>query len=206
MPVRAKVCGITRYEDARTAVGLGVDALGFIFYPKSPRNIHPQAARDIIMRLPPYVSKVGVFVDEDLERVQEVVTRTGIDTLQLHGDESPEYCQRFAMTVVKSFRVGPGQPLPAFDEYPVNGFLLDTWDAAAQGGTGKTFDWSIARRACLKHDNIILAGGLGPTNLQEALDMVQPYGVDLNSGVEVKPGVKNPHKLREAIGVVKAWR
>ncbi|MBD3241300.1 MAG: phosphoribosylanthranilate isomerase [Chitinivibrionales bacterium] len=206
MPVRIKICGITRYEDAKTAVGLGVDALGFIFYPKSPRFVQPQDARTIIERLPPFVSRVGVFVDEDAEKVKEIVAYTGIDTLQLHGNETPRYCTQFRQAVIKAFRVGPGIEEPDFDRYPVNGFLLDTWDAASQGGTGKTFDWGIARRACLTHANIILAGGLGPSNLVEALDAVRPYGIDLNSGVEVKPGVKNPHKLHQAVSAARGWR
>jgi phosphoribosylanthranilate isomerase len=202
MPVRVKICGITRYEDARTAIGLGVDALGFIFYPKSPRAVTLENARDIIRKLPPYVSRVGVFVDEEVDRVNDIVRFTGIDTLQLHGNESPEYCGRFAMTTVKVFRIGAGEP-PDPARYPVNGFLLDTWDQASPGGTGRTFDWSVARRLCLSYNNVILAGGLGPTNLEEAIEKVQPYAVDLNSGVEVKPGVKNPHKMRDALRVIR---
>ena len=205
MSVRIKVCGITRYEDAKAAVGLGVDAIGFIFYPRSPRYVQPEAAREIIKRVPPYVSKVGVFVDEDPQRVHDTIAFTGIDTLQLHGQEDPQYCGRFTVSVVKAFRVGPQTPPIEFDRYPASGFLLDTWDKDSAGGTGKTFDWSIARRACLAHDNIILAGGLGPTNLLEALEAVGPYGVDLNSGIEVKPGIKNPHKMREAVTVARNW-
>jgi len=204
MPVRVKICGITRYEDARIAIGQGVDALGFIFYPKSPRYITPESARDIIRKLPPCVSRVGVFVNEDAERVKKTVAYTGIDTLQLHGNETPAYCDSFTMTTVKAFSVGV-HALPALTEYPVNGFLLDTWDRSSPGGTGRTFDWSIAQRICLRHNNVILAGGLGPTNLKEAIETVRPYGVDLNSGVEVKPGIKNPHKVRDAMRIARGF-
>jgi len=206
MSVRVKICGITQYEDAHTAVGLGVDALGFNFYPGSPRFVEPRVARDIIRRLPPFVAKVGVFVDEDPAKVREVAEYTGIDTLQLHGSETPEYCAQFTQSVVKAFRVARDLPRPDYDAYPVSGYLLDTWDAASKGGTGRTFDWTIAREACVSHANIILAGGLGPSNLQEALEAVRPYAVDLNSGVEVKPGVKNPHKMGDAIRIVRSFR
>jgi phosphoribosylanthranilate isomerase len=206
MPVRIKICGITTWEDARVAAGLGVDALGFIFHRASPRYIAPEAAADIIRRLPPFVSKVGVFVDEEPTAVGEVVERTGIDTLQLHGSESPEYCRRFRIAVIKAFRVAAGGELPRFGEYPVSGFLLDTWDESTAGGTGRTFDWSIAAEACRRQPNIILAGGLGPSNIQEALDAVHPFGVDVNSGVEVKPGIKNPRKMHDVVKIVRSWK
>ncbi len=205
MAPRVKICGITRYEDARIAVGLGVDALGFIFYPKSPRYVTPEAAREITERIPPFVTKVGVFVDEDAEKVHQAAAVAGVDTLQLHGSESPEYCGRFRCSVIKAFRVGVGLPLPDLDSYPVSGYLLDTWDASAMGGTGKTFDWGIARDLCLRHGNVIVAGGLGPSNLREALEALRPYGVDLNSGVEVKPGVKNPHKMGDAVRIARQF-
>jgi phosphoribosylanthranilate isomerase len=205
MALRIKICGITRYDDARVAVGLGVDALGFIFYPKSPRYITPEKARDITERLPPFVSKVGVFVDEEPERAHQVAAIAGVDTLQLHGNETPEYCARFRCCVVKAFRVGTGLPLPDLDAYRVSGYLLDTWDASAMGGTGKSFDWNIARDLCLHYNNIIIAGGLGPTNLREALDAVRPYGLDLNSGVEVKPGIKNLHKMGDAVRIARQF-
>jgi phosphoribosylanthranilate isomerase len=206
MPVKIKICGITKYEDAKIAVSLGVDALGFIFFSKSPRCIHPLDAREIIRRLPPFVSKVGVFVDDDASTIMNIVNTTGIDTVQLHGNEPPSICEELPVTLIKAFPVGPGFDLSSFEKYTVNGFLLDTWSDSQRGGTGRTFDWSIANNAMQKFHTIILAGGLGPTNIREALDSVHPYAVEFNSGVEIKPGVKNAHKMREAITLVKNWK
>jgi len=206
MPVKIKICGITQYEDAKIAVSLGVDALGFIFYPKSPRCIHPLDAREIIRRLPPFVSKVGVFADDDASTIMNIVNKTGIDTVQLHGNEPPSICEQLPVTLIKAFPVGPGFDLSSFEKYKVNGYLLDTWSESQHGGTGKTFDWSIANSAIQKFRTIILAGGLGPTNICEALDAVHPYAVEFNSGVEIKPGIKNPHKMREAVTLVKNWK
>ncbi len=202
--IRIKICGITRYEDAKTAVGLGVDALGFIFYPKSPRYIHPLAAADIIRRLPPFVSKVGVFVDDAAETVASVISQTGIDTVQLHGNETPAFAAGFGCAVVKAFGVGPGFSVAALASYKVSGFLLDTW-SGERGGSGTTFDWSIARAATQLYPNIIVAGGLNPSNIRDALENVTPYAVEFNSGVEIKPGVKNHYKMRDAVAIVKGW-
>jgi len=206
MPVKVKICGITQYDDAKTAVSLGVDALGFIFYPKSPRYINPLQAREIIKRLPPFVSRVGVFVNEVSETIKEIARQTGIDTVQLHGSESPSMCGQLPFTLIKAFPVGPDFDVSLLDEYPVNAFLLDTWSDSTPGGSGRTFDWSIAKIAAQYHHNIILAGGLGPTNIAEALETVQPYAVEFNSGVEIKPGIKNPRKMRDAVAIVKNWK
>lgn len=206
MRTRVKICGITRYEDAKTAVGLGVDALGFIFYPKSPRRLTAAQARDIIRRVPAFVTCVGVFVNEDVESVLTIIEQTGISTVQFHGEETPEYCSRFACPVIKAFSVQPGFDTAVLDAYDVSGFLLDTWDAKARGGTGKAFDWETAKVLTARRDNVILAGGLNPTNLEEALTRVRPYAVDLNSGVEIKPGIKNPQKIREAMAIIRNWK
>jgi phosphoribosylanthranilate isomerase len=205
MSVRIKICGITRYEDAKAAEGLGVDALGFVFYNKSPRYIRPEDAAVIIRQLPPFVSRVGVFVDEEIDKVVAIARATGVDTVQLHGTESPRYCSKMPLPVIKAFSIEPSTDLSLLGEYSVAGFLLDTWTAGMRGGTGRTFDWSIARSACIKHDRVILAGGLNPTNIEEALETVQPYGIDISSGVEIKPGIKNPRKMRDAVLVVRAW-
>ncbi|MFW5774671.1 MAG: phosphoribosylanthranilate isomerase [Chitinivibrionales bacterium] len=205
MAVKIKICGITRYEDARIAANLGVDAIGFIFYPKSPRFIQPADARDIITRLPPFISKVGVFVNESVDTTNTVVSRFGIDTVQLHGDEPPDMLDRIQAPVVKSFSVGPDFDLNVLFEYKPAAFLLDTWDKEKRGGTGKTFDWNIARAATSQTTPIILAGGLGPSNIEEALHNVTPYGVDISSGVEIMPGVKNPHKMKDLVKKVKAF-
>jgi phosphoribosylanthranilate isomerase len=205
MPVRIKICGITRYGDAKAAEGLGVDALGFVFYPKSPRYIAPQDAAAIIKQLPPFVSRVGIFVDEEIDEVVTVARATGIDTVQLHGTESPRYCSKIPLPVIKAFSIEPSSDISLLGRYDVAAFLLDTWSSRLRGGTGKTFDWSIARSACLRYDRVILAGGLNPTNLEEALETVQPYGIDISSGVEIKPGIKNPRKMRDAVQIVRAW-
>jgi phosphoribosylanthranilate isomerase len=205
MTIRIKICGITRYEDAKVAAGLGVDALGFIFHPKSPRYIAPEAAALIIKQLPPFVSRVGVFVDEEIEKVVSIARATGIDTIQLHGTESPRYCLKLPLPVIKAFSIDPTSDLSLLGQYDVAGFILDTWSADRRGGTGKTFDWSIARAATAKYQRVILAGGLNPQNIEEAVSTVLPYGVDINSGVEIKPGIKNPRKIRDAVQIVRAW-
>ena len=207
MPIKIKICGITNYDDAKNAVSLGVDALGFIFYQKSPRFIHPIAARDIIRKLPPFVAKVGVFVDDTEETIQAVFGQTGIDTVQLHGSETPEFAHRLSCAVVKAFAVKSGFDVGALSQYQVAGYLLDTWSdtPGVHGGSGKTFDWSIAKDATRRYPNIILAGGLNPANIREALENVQPYAVEFNSGVEIKPGVKNHYKMRDAVAIVKNW-
>lgn len=205
MPIRIKVCGITRFEDAKVAASIGVDALGFIFYQRSPRYIPPEEAALIIKQLPPFVSRVGVFVDEDQEKVVAIARATGIDTIQLHGTESPRYCSKLPLPIIKAFSIEPDSDLSLLEQYHVAGFLLDTWASGKRGGTGKTFDWSIARSACIKYGRVILAGGLNPTNIEEALESVHPYGIDINSGVEIKPGIKNPRKMHDAVRIVRAW-
>jgi phosphoribosylanthranilate isomerase len=204
MTIKIKICGITNYDDAKNAVSLGVDALGFIFYPKSPRYIHPIAARDIIRKLPPFVAKVGVFVDDAEETIRSVFGQSGIDTVQLHGSETPQFAGRLSCAVIKAFAVKPGFDVTVLSQYKVAGYLLDTW-SDSHGGSGKTFDWSIARGATQLYPNVILAGGLNPANVREALENVQPYAVEFNSGVEIKPGVKNHYKMHDAVAIVKNW-
>jgi len=204
--VRIKICGITRYEDARVAANLGVDALGFIFYSQSPRYISAVNAAQIIKKLPPFVSKVGVFVDETPERVIEVIKIAGLDTVQLHGNESPEYCAAMPVPVIKVFSIHDESDLSNISSYKTVGYLLDTWSPDRKGGTGKVFNWSVAVKACGLYDTVILSGGLGPTNLLEAIDTVRPFAVDVNSGVEISPGVKNPHKMKDAISIVKGFK
>jgi phosphoribosylanthranilate isomerase len=206
MSTRIKICGITRLEDARVAANLGVDALGFIFHPKSPRFISPEQARNIIMQLPPMINRVGVFVNETKETIMQIAAQCGIDTVQLHGNESPEFCVAIPLPVIKSFSIRPDFDISKLNDYKTQGILLDTWSPEVQGGSGITFDWSIARKASAMFNNIVLAGGLGPTNLEDALRMVDPFAVDINSGVEIRPGVKNPHKIRAVVKIVKNWK
>jgi phosphoribosylanthranilate isomerase len=206
MPVKIKICGITRYEDARVAAGLGVDAVGFIFSEKSPRYIEPVKAGEIIRKLPPFINKVGVFVDVQPSVIIQTAEISGIDTVQLHGHEPPEVARRLPFTVIKAFPVKPGWDLSVLDDYNVSAVLLDAWDSTRAGGTGRTFDWSVAREAVNRNKCVILAGGLAPVNIREALDSVGPYAVDLNSGVEIKPGVKNLYKMKEAVSIIRAWK
>jgi len=201
---RVKMCGTTRLEDALFAVQQGVDALGFIFYEKSPRNIKIHHAEKIITCLPPFVDRVGVFVNEKTEKVCKA-SRTGLSALQLHGTETVEYCREVRKllphcTLIKAFRVGSESCADDFAPYAgiVDAFLLDTYVKGEKGGTGEVFDWSILDR--LKLDKpFILAGGLTPDNTKDAVQAVSPYAVDINSGVEVSPGVKDHIKLRALI-------
>ena len=203
MPTRVKICGITRLEDARLAVELGAAALGFNFFRPSPRYLEPDAAREIIGRLPPFVTAVGVFADEvDGEHVHRVAQQAGVAVIQLHGPRFPgpspvlEDCPLIRAVAVKSdFKPAELAGLKA------NAFLLDAFDIALPGGTGKTFDWSLAREA-KRYGTIILAGGLTPENVGEAIRAVRPFAVDVASGVESAPGKKDPAKLRAFFAAV----
>lgn len=200
---RIKVCGITDIEDAADAVAAGVDALGFIFVGKSPRNIDPEKVREIIRILPPFVDAVGVFVDEDDVVVNELVQYCGLTVVQLHGKESPHYCKKISCRVVKSFGVRSETELSDFEPYfdAVDGFLLDTFHEEIAGGTGNTFDWSVMEKIPLPKP-VILAGGLTPENIGEAIDRVRPFAVDVNSGVEKEPGKKDIVKIKRLFQAV----
>jgi len=202
--VRIKICGITNPEDARLASELGADALGFIFHPASPRRAAPEAAREIIRQLPPFVLSVGVFVDEEAAVVRDLAARLGLDWVQLHGRESPEYCRSLGRRVLKGFRIEAESSLGALAEYrgAVQAFLLDTYKTGQAGGTGETFDWQLARRA-QDFGAIVLAGGLTPANVAQAIEVARPQAVDVASGVEAAPGKKDPEKLRAFFEKVK---
>ena len=195
--VNIKICGITNLEDALLAAELGADALGFIFYPKSPRKVAPETAREIIAQLPPFVASVGVFVDEAAATVRDLVARVGLDWVQLHGQESPEYCRSLGPKVIKGFRIMDEKSLLELEPYRdgVQAFLLDTYKKGQVGGTGEVFDWRLAR-AAQKYGRIILAGGLRPENVAQAIAAAQPDAVDAASGTEAAPGKKDPAKLR----------
>ena len=192
--VRVKICGITNGEDACCAVEHGADALGFNFYPPSPRYILPEVAGEIVRRLPPFVTPVGVFVNEEREQIEAVVASAGLRAIQLHGDEPPEACLGHSVPVIRAARVGDRFDPENLKAFPVDTFLLDTAKAGLYGGTGKTFDWGLAREAATC-GRIILSGGINPDNVAEAIRAVRPYAVDVNSGVEAEPGRKDPHKL-----------
>lgn len=203
MQVKVKICGITNVADALAAIEAGADALGFVFYEKSPRHITPEQAAVVIQALPPFISKVGLFVDATPETVRSTVASTGIDTLQFHGMETPDFCKAFRMTVVKAIRVQGSKSLKDLGHYPVSGILLDSFVPGQQGGTGAKFDWSLALEAKRVGKPIILAGGLKPQNVEEAIRSVNPYGVDVSSGVESAPGRKDIAKVRDFISAAR---
>lgn len=208
---RIKVCGITNPQDALFAVEAGVDALGFIFHSRSPRYIEPEEARLIIDQLPPFVDVVGVFVDKKRVEVEEIVQYCRLNYAQLHGQESPKSTERlfrFASPceIIKAFRVGSQTSPEEFKPYVphVRAFLLDTYEKDLFGGTGKSFDWKIIDGLELVRP-FILAGGLNPQNITDALEAVRPYCVDVNSGVEMSPGIKDHQLIREFVRAVKAF-
>ncbi|HKV04979.1 MAG TPA: phosphoribosylanthranilate isomerase [Candidatus Acidoferrales bacterium] len=203
--VRVKICGITNWRDAKSAIAGGADLLGFNFYPGSPRYVTPAKARRIVRRLPKRVSAVGVFVNEPEEKVLKIARAVGLDQLQLHGDESPAAVARLGRSfrVIKAVRVR--KPFRAARLAPfkrASAILLDGFDRRVRGGTGKTFDWEIARRA-KRHGRLFLAGGLTPENVAEAIRAAQPYAVDVCSGVEARPGKKDPARMKRLMQAVK---
>ena len=196
--MKVKICGITNQEDASAAVEHGVDALGFIFA-KSPRQIEPEKARAIIRSLPPLVTAVGVFVNEDPTRVREIVDFCGLNLIQFHGDESPDMCSEFMPRSLKAFQIKDEASLERIKPYNgrVRAFLFDTYSKEKRGGTGKTFDWGLAVKGKELGMPVILSGGLSPTNIKEAILKVRPYAVDVNSGIEISPGKKDHGLMRQ---------
>jgi phosphoribosylanthranilate isomerase len=195
--VKLKVCGITNYEDACAAIEAGAEFLGFNFYAPSPRYIAPEAAREIIERLPPDIINVGVFVNEARpELVHQKMMLSGVSVAQLHGDEDEMFCRIVgASRIIKALRIGKQFDLETLTGYPASAFLIDAFDTKQYGGTGKTSNWDIARDIA-QVANVFLAGGLTPENIGEAIQQVQPYAVDVNSGVESYPGRKDKEKLQ----------
>jgi phosphoribosylanthranilate isomerase len=202
--MKVKVCGITNYEDAVLSLDAGVDALGFNFFPPSPRYIRPEDARAIIRRIPPLVVSVGLFVNvADPGAVSEAARAAGVHILQLHGDETPEYCSRLAdWPLIKALRLGKAGLPEDFERYPVQMFLLDSKDDLAFGGTGKTFDWNLVKDLRSPRP-IMLAGGLRPDNVGAAIRVVAPCAVDVCSGVESAPGKKDAALLRQFMNEVR---
>lgn len=200
--VKIKVCGMTNWRDAEWAARLGADAIGFIFYKKSPRHVSEKTVKAIVADLPPFVGRVGVFVNETVERINRIVENCRLDYVQLHGEESPEFCRKIACKVIKAVRVRDSRSLAGLGKYTVSGFLLDAFSVKGQGGTGEVFDWKLVASA-KRYGPIILAGGLTPENVVAAIQRVQPYGVDVCSGVEKTPGKKHPAKVKEFIGAVR---
>ena len=188
-----KICGITRLSDALHAVEHGAGALGFVFWPQSPRYITPERAAEIIAALPPGVDAVGVFVNEPVDSIRAVVAQTGISTIQLHGNETPAYADALGWPVLRAITVEQAEQASAAWP-PETLFLMDAADPVRRGGTGSTIDWQQAASAA-RGRRIVLAGGLTPDNVADAIGTVRPFGVDVSSGVEDAPGVKNPDKV-----------
>jgi len=202
--VRIKICGITNLEDALQAADLGADAVGFIFYRGSPRNISPETAAAIIDKLPPFLTRVGVFVDKSIEEIEEIARFCGLDAVQLHGDQQPEVIDNLRINTIKSIRLRSGDDLNQLANYGrVYAFLLDTFDEREFGGTGKTFNWQWAVDAKKFGRPIILSGGLTPENVTEAVRLAKPAAVDVSSGVESVPGKKDYQKLARFIQAAK---
>ena len=201
--VKVKICGITNTDDAVMAVDMGADALGFIFA-ESPRQVSPETARHIIQNLPPFVRTVGVFVDEDRVSIRDIMGFCRLDMVQLHGSESPAFCGEFTPRAVKAFRLKDASSLSSMESYRgyVRAFLLDTYQEGIAGGTGATFDWALARKTRDFGMPVILSGGLGPSNIRQAVTTVQPYAVDVNSGIEKEPGKKDPALMKALMGQI----
>jgi phosphoribosylanthranilate isomerase len=203
MNVKVKICGITSAEDALAAVDAGADALGFMFYAPSPRCVTREMVAQIIPQLPPFVAKVGVFVNPTAEEVQRAIADCGLDTLQFHGEEPPEFCRQFGLKVLKAFRVQGPETLKALPTYSAMAWLLDSFVAGTRGGTGNSFNWEIAAQAVTLGGRVILAGGLTPENAADAVRKVRPYALDVSSGVESAPGRKDAAKVRAFIAAGK---
>jgi len=197
MRTRVKICGITNLKDALSAVNAGADALGFVFYPPSPRYIDIKQAKHIISQLPPFVTTVALFVNADIDTIKEVVDELKIDMLQFHGDECADYCQQHNRPWIKAIRMKPGVDLEkqAAIYNEGQGILLDAYQAGVPGGTGETFDWDKIPESLAS--KIILAGGLDPENIQKAITVVHPYAVDVSGGVEAEKGIKDSQKINE---------
>ena len=201
---KVKICGITNLDDALTAVEFGADAIGFVFVPNTPRYIESAKAAEIIMRLPPFVTTVGLFVNDSQEHIEQIANQCKLNVLQLHGQEPPDFCLQFNRKVIKAFRVKDKESLIVLPKYTVSAYLLDTYVKGAMGGTGVTFDWRLALDA-KKYGPVILAGGLNPENVAKAIQQVRPYGVDVSSGVEAEPGKKDHGKIKDFIEAAK-WK
>jgi len=205
--VRIKICGLTRPEDVAAAVGAGADAIGFVHVVSSPRFVDPSTSRRLAVCVPPFVSRVGLFVNAAVEVIEEAVSAVGLDTVQFHGEETPDMCARFKgrLRVLKAFRIRGPESLKELEPYRdvSDGWLLDAHVPGVHGGTGARFDWSLAAAACALGHPVILAGGLTPENAGEAVVRVKPYALDVSSGVESAPGIKDAGRIEAFMNA--AW-
>ncbi|ODU30641.1 MAG: N-(5'-phosphoribosyl)anthranilate isomerase [Thiobacillus sp. SCN 62-729] len=203
MAVRVKICGITRVQDLHAACDAGADALGFVFYEKSPRHVSLEVAADLVRALPPFVQSVGLFVNAEPAFIERVLQTVPLDLLQFHGDETPAECVRFGRPYIKAVRVNRDTDLLkcAADFDAARGLLLDAFVPGVPGGTGECFDWSLISPDLLKP--VILSGGLTPDNIADAVQRVHPWAVDVSSGVEASKGIKDAHKIAQFIAKAK---
>jgi phosphoribosylanthranilate isomerase len=204
MPVKVKICGLTNLPDARAAVEAGADAVCFVFYPPSPRAISVEAAAAIARELPPFVLKVGVFVNAAEDLVSGAIAACGLNAAQFHGDEPPDYCRQFGVMSLKAFRIRDAASLAALREYQTDAWLLDAYSADRLGGTGERFNWNLALEARAWGRPIFLAGGLTPENAAEAVRQAQPFALDVSSGVELAPGRKDHAKMLAFVQAAKS--
>ena len=204
MSTRVKICGITNPADAQAAVAAGADALGFIFYEKSPRFVSLKTAAEISKQLPPFIMRVGVFVDAPEDFVLRAIGECSLILLQFHGDEPPEFCTQFGLMSMKAFRIRDAESLKKIPDYLTDAYLLDAFSSTTLGGTGEKFNWDLAVAAQKFGKPIFLAGGLTPENVAEAVKKVRPFGVDVSSGVESAPGKKDHAKVKAFIQAAKA--
>jgi len=203
--VRVKICGITSVEDGLHAARCGADALGFVFYDRSPRCIAPEEAGEIVRRLPPFVSMVGLFVNEEPARIERIAQMCSLDMIQMHGDEEPGQCRIAGRRVIKALRLRESSSLPMVERFSDCAVLLDAWVPNSYGGTGQCCNWDLAADAA-RVRSVILAGGLNPDNVGEAISVVHPFAVDVSSGVESAPGKKDPLKVEAFIRNVNQTR
>ena len=203
MPPRIKVCGITNMPDALAAIEAGVDALGFMFYAASKRFVEPSTVREIAKELPPFVSLVGVFVNESSDHIKSIKDSCNLDTIQLHGDETPEDCESIPGSVIKAFRLQSRKTLETINRYETSAWLLDSYSPAERGGTGDAFNWDWVKNASPLARPFIIAGGLNPENAAACVQATRPYGLDVSSGVETSPGIKCGIKMRKFVNAAK---
>lgn len=203
MRTRVKMCGMTRYADVQVAVEAGADALGIVFYSNSPRAVSVRQAEEAVKNIPPFVSKIALFVNPDPNEVFDVLDRLPIDAIQFHGDEPPDFCRQFDRPYIKAIRVRPDTDFNSIENAyaDASALLLDAYDADQYGGTGQPFNWNLLPDQCKLP--IVLAGGLNAANVTQAIEQTRPYAVDVSSGIEASKGIKDPEKIIAFMNEVK---
>ncbi len=202
--VKIKICGITNLEDALASLFCGADAIGFVFYDKSPRCISPRDAANISRILPKKIKRVGVFVNEEVAKVKKIAKLCNLDMLQFHGQESPEYCKEFkGCRVIKAFRINHKEDLAGISKYKTFAYLFDSFSRTKLGGTGKKFNWKILAQAVTIKPNVFLSGGLTAGNVKKAIKLLKPDWVDASSSLESRPGKKDHKKIKKFIQTIK---